>query len=67
MKADPSEFELITLSYLAEKSLPLVCSGSVWDFNDGSPFAVDYGTIKSLRARGWIQIREPDGDERRGP
>lgn len=65
---EPSRFELATLKHLIEKSLPLVCSGSIWEFTDGSSFAVDYLTIKGLRRRGWIQVADENlGDERRGP
>lgn len=67
MDAEPSEFELLTLRHLVETLLPLVCSGSFWEFNNGSWFAVDYGTMKSLRRRGWIQCDETSADERRGP
>jgi DNA-binding PadR family transcriptional regulator len=64
---EPSQFELVTLKHLIEKSLPLVRSGSIWEFKDGSTFAADYLTIKSLRSRGWIEVNENGADEKRGP
>lgn len=58
---EPSEFELVVLKRLNETSLPLFCSGSIWEFQDGSRFAVDYGTIERLRGRGWIHVTEENG------
>jgi hypothetical protein len=67
MNAEPSEFELITLRQLIERQLPLVCSGSIWEFKDGSPFAADYGTVNNLRKREWIRVGSENGaDDKRG-